>query len=90
MMTLFIYCDLPYEHSTRTDVRYKVDMNREQHIEFLNIVIKSKSKILISGYDCELYDVLVENSFKKIKFEVKTVSGDSTPRTKIETLWKNY
>jgi DNA adenine methylase len=86
----FLYCDPPYEHSTRTDVRYKVDMNREQHIDFLNTVMKVKSKILISGYDCELYNILVDNGFTKIDFNVNTVSGDSTPRVKIETLWKNY
>jgi DNA adenine methylase len=87
---VFLYCDPPYEQSTRTSTRYNVDMDREGHLEFLDAVINSKSKILISGYDCELYDTLVENGFEKIQFEVKTISGNFTPKTKIETLWKNY
>lgn len=85
-----IYCDPPYEQSTRTSARYKVDMDREKHIEFLDVVKKSKSKIIISGYDCELYNTLIENGFEKIHFEVKTISGNFTPKTKIETLWRNY
>jgi DNA adenine methylase len=85
-----IYCDPPYEQSTRTDARYKVDMDREGHVSFLNSVIESKSKILISGYDCELYDRLTENGFTKIKFEVKTMDGNFNKKTKTETLWRNY
>lgn len=87
---VFIYCDPPYEQSTRTGARYKVDMDRKGHELFLDSVIKSKSKILISGYDCELYDVLTENGFKKIQFEVKTIDGNFNKKTKVETLWKNY
>jgi DNA adenine methylase len=87
---VFIYADPPYEHSTRTTVRYKVDMNRDEHINFLETVIKIKSKILISGYDCQLYNILVDNGFNKIDFEVNTVRGDSSPKLKIETIWKNY
>lgn len=85
-----IYCDPPYEQSTRTDARYKVDMGRNEHVSFLQSVVKNKSKILISGYDCELYNVLTDNGFTKIKFEVKTMDGNFNKKTKVETLWKNY
>jgi DNA adenine methylase len=87
---VFHYCDPPYEQSTRTSTRYKVDMDREGHIDFLNAVIESKSKILISGYDCELYDKLSENGFKKVSFEVKTIDGNFKPKTKKEFLFYNY
>jgi len=85
-----IYCDPPYEHSTRTSARYSVDMDREGHLVFLDAVVESKSKILISGYDCEPYNMLTENGFEKIQFEVKTITGNFEKKTKIETLWKNY
>lgn len=85
-----LYCDPPYEQSTRTGARYKVDMDRESHLDFLDAVINSKSKILISGYECELYEKLTENGFEKINFEVKTIDSKFKPKTKIETLWKNY
>jgi DNA adenine methylase len=87
---VFIYNDVPYEQSTRGTTRYKVDMDRDGHIRFLNAVIESKSKILISGYDCELYDILSENGFKKVSFEVKTIDGNFKPKTKTEYLYYNY
>jgi len=85
-----LYLDPPYEQSTRSSARYKVDMDRNGHIEFLNTVIESKSKIIISGYDCELYNKLTDNGFIKLNFEVKTIDGNFNKKTKIETLWKNY
>jgi DNA adenine methylase len=87
---VFMYCDPPYEQSTRTSTRYKVDMDREGHIDFLDAVMESEAKILISGYHCDLYDILLENGFKKVNFEVKTISGNFKPKTKIETLYYNY
>jgi DNA adenine methylase len=85
-----LYLDPPYEQSTRTGARYAVDMDREGHLDFLDAVINSRSKILISGYDCELYGTLIENGFTKINFEVKTIDGNFNPKVKTETLWKNY
>lgn len=87
---VLIYCDPPYEQSTRTGARYKVDMNRDSHIDFIKAVTESKSKIIISGYDCELYDTLTDNGFKKIKFDVNTTGSDYKPKIKTETLWINY
>jgi len=87
---VLIYNDVPYEQSTRTHTRYEIDMDRDGHIRFLNTVIKSKAKIIISGYDCELYNILGENGFKKVSFEVKTISGNFTPKTKTEYLYYNY
>lgn len=87
---VFMYCDPPYEQSTRTSTRYKVDMDRSEHLDFLDAVMVSDAKILISGYDCELYDVLGENGFKKASFEVKTITGNFKPKTKTEYLFYNY
>ena len=85
-----IYCDPPYEQSTRTSARYDVDMNNNEHIKFLDAVKNSKSKIIISGYDCELYDTLTNSNWEKIQFEVKTISGNFKSKIKTETLWRNY
>ncbi len=85
---ILIYCDPPYEQSTRTSARYDIDMNRNEHINFLEAIRENKSKIIISGYDCELYDTL--SDWEKIQFEVKTISGNFKSKTKVETLWKNY
>lgn len=87
---VLFYLDPPYEQSTRTTARYAIDMNQQQHQALLNVLYNSKAKILLSGYDCKLYDSLLSNGFNKRQFEVNTVSGTGKPKTKTETLWKNY
>lgn len=87
---VFLYLDPPYEQSTRTSARYNVDMDREGHLKLIDTCIKSRAKILISGYDHEIYDKLLVNGFKKIHFNVNTTSGTHKPKSKTETLWLNY
>jgi len=86
---VFIYADPPYEQSTRTSARYDTDMNKEQHIEFIDACLLSKAKILISGYNCELYDKL-NCKFKRVDFKVNTIDGNRNPKIKTESLWMNY
>lgn len=87
----FIYADPPYHQSTRTETRYNVDMNDDEQEIFIDECINAKCKILISGYDCEVYKRLEENGFHKIKFVVHTMSGDhKTKKDKVECLWLNY
>lgn len=87
---ILIYCDPPYEQSTRTSARYIVDMNRDSHINFIDAVLNSNAKILISGYKCDLYNKLEENGFTRIDFDVKTISGNFKAKTKTESLYLNY
>lgn len=87
---VFMYCDPPYVLSTRTSARYVVDMTDEQQNSFIETCLRSKAKLLISGYDNELYNQLTDNGFTKLQFEVNTISGNRKPKTKVETLWKNY
>ena len=89
---VFMYCDPPYHQSTRTSVRYDVDMDDKKQIEFLETCLKSEAKLLISGYDCDIYEEYLVNKggFKKIQFDVNTMTGAYKKKTKTETLWKNY
>ena len=88
---VLFYHDPPYHHSTRTSARYKVDMGNEKQKEFIEIILSCKNaKHIISGYNCEEYSVLENNGFKRIDFEVRTVDGNKSPKTKIESLWLNY
>ena len=86
----FLYCDPPYVWSTRGETRYNVDQDDEFHGKFIDKCIASKAKILISGYDNELYTRLEDNGFTKVLFDVNTVSGTGKKKTKVEALWKNY
>ena len=88
---VFMYLDPPYVLSTRSSAeRYVVDMTDEQQEKFIEECINSKAKLLISGYDNDLYNRLTDNGFKKINFEVNTITGTRVPKTKTETLWLNY
>lgn len=88
---VFMYVDPPYVLSTRSSAeRYAVDMTDEQQERLVDICIRSKAKLLISGYDCELYDKLVDNGFTKVSFTVNTIDGARNPKTKVESLWLNY
>lgn len=87
---VFIYADPPYLWDTRGSARYSCDMDNDTHEDFIKACIGSNAKILISGYDNEMYERLVENGFEKIHFEVKTIDAKRSPKTKVETLWKNY
>lgn len=86
----FMYCDPPYHHSTRTSVRYKVDMSDESQERFIDACIAAKCRILISGYACEPYERLERNGFKRVDFVVHTISGDMQKKDKVESLWMNY
>lgn len=89
---VFLYCDPPYHQSTRTSTRYSVDMDNGKQIEFLGACLRSNAKLLISGYDCEIYEeyLVQRGGFKKIQFEVNTMTGSYEKKIKTETLWKNY
>ena len=85
----FMYCDPPYAWDTRGETRYSVDMDNEMQQKFIDECINSKAKLLISGYDCDMYDQLTAAGFTKINFDINTVTG-TRKKTKVETLWKNY
>jgi len=87
---VFFYCDPPYDWSTRTSTRYAVDMDGDKQDEFLDAVINSKAKILISGYDCDRYKILTDNGFEKYQFTSHVYDTKNNSTEKIETLWRNY
>jgi DNA adenine methylase len=86
-----MYLDPPYHHSTRTDARYVVDMNDDQQKELIDTLLNLKdAKIILSGYDCEEYQRLVDGGWKKIDRTINTVSGTLKAKTKTEVLWMNF
>jgi len=52
----FIYLDPPYLLDTRAGKQYKYEMSEEEHIDLLECIIDMKAKIMISGYDNDLYN----------------------------------
>ena len=87
--TLF-YCDPPYLHATRGDVKsYGFEMDEEQHREFAEVVNGCSGMVAVSGYDHPLMDKLFEPGkwFKTLGAR-KTIH--STKGTRQEVLWTNY
>ncbi len=55
-----IYCDPPYLQSLRKRNIYKCEMTEQEHVKLLEVLITSKSKIVISCYSSELYDSMLK------------------------------
>lgn len=80
-----IYIDPPYLLETRSNKYYSSEMTDLDHIELLETIRGSKSKIILSGYDSELYRQYLIN-WSKYEIESRTESKNK----KIECLWINY
>lgn len=82
--TLF-YIDPPYLHSTRqSSKRYSIEMTDEEHEELSKILHKVKGKVVLSGYDSELYRRLYPDWACTKK---KVLADGAKPRE--ECLWIN-
>lgn len=82
---VFIYADPPYLHGTRKGYLYKHEMTDEQHIELLETLLEHPGNVLLSGYDNELYNKMLQG-WNKVHKDTTAEAG--IKRT--ETLWFNY
>jgi DNA adenine methylase len=63
--TLF-YLDPPYVKETRKQKNsYKHEMTEEDHRKLVNILLKVKGKVILSGYDNEIYKDLEDKGWTK-------------------------
>lgn len=78
-----IYCDPPYVHSTRTGGGYDYEMTDEQHKELATLLNSVEAMVVVSGYDCELYQELYRG-WEKLQWRslINGAKGSAT-----ETLW---
>jgi len=87
----FMYCDSPYANEVRSSGRYKYDFTDKLQDEYLNLLINIKNaNILISGYNCERYNILEKNGYKRIDMIIKTQNNNQEGKSKTESLWFNY
>lgn len=82
---VFMYLDPPYLLSTRTGKQYKHEMSDSDHEELLKAIVSSKAKIMISGYESDLYNEYL-SEWKKEHFQSCAEMG----KARIETVWMNY
>lgn len=82
---VLIYADPPYVLSTRTRKQYRYEMTDQDHAELLETLCRSKAKVMLSGYECELYEDYL-SGWHKVQAPAR--AQNSLPRT--ETLWINF
>lgn len=83
---VLFYIDPPYVHSTReSKKRYTIEMSDHDHAELAKVLNQCQGKVIVSGYDCKLYNNLYKNWTKLTK---KALADGARPRT--EVLWKNF
>lgn len=100
----FFYCDPPYVHSIRDKIsRYKHEMTDEQHELLIDMLLKVKGWVLVSGYNNPLYERLEHNGWIRKDFKTVCYATARTRGTGIlgegsalkeqartESVWMNY
>lgn len=85
-----IYLDPPY--FIRRDHKYSIDANNaEFHSNLLDLCQKSRSMILISGYETDLYNKRLTRKNGWTRHRIETHTRDTTGRdfARTEVLWMN-
>lgn len=82
---VFMYIDPPYMLHTRTGKQYNYEMTDSDHEELLKMLLQSKAKIMLSGYESDMYNDYLAGWGEK---QFSSYAEHGKPRT--ETVWINY
>lgn len=82
---VFMYLDPPYLLETRTGKQYRHEMTDADHEEMLKVVLQVKAKVMISGYESEMYNDYLCGWHKKY---FRSCAEQGRPRR--EVVWMNY
>lgn len=83
---VLMYLDPPYVRSTRKSGKlYRYEMDDDGQAELLELIKASRAKIIISGYDCDLYNTALAG-WEKDSTMTHTTSAEMAQ----ETIWMNY
>ena len=82
---VFMYLDRPYLLGTRNRKQYRHEMDDSDHEELLEAVGQSHAKIMISGYESDMYNRYLPG-WRKAYFKSCADGG----RARQEVVWMNY
>jgi DNA adenine methylase len=83
---VLIYADPPYLLNTRTAKQYKHEMTEQDHVELLETLLQHKGKIILSGYQSNLYDEILKGWCKEsIEGRAEYYGEDRK-----EVIWMNF
>jgi len=101
----FYYLDPPYVSETRRGGGYRHELSTEEHQKLIDwLLSECKVKVMLSGYDNEIYQQLERNGWRKICWNVACYAVAKTRQTGIlgdgathrknqrrqECIWINY
>lgn len=87
----FFYLDPPYLGATKNDSTvYDEELTEEQHELLVDCLVNLKGKGLLSCYDHEIYDRLLDNGWKKSSYHKMTTMDRNDIRDREETIYFNY
>lgn len=82
---VLIYLDPPYLLETRHEKQYRCEMDRKDHIALLATAKAHKGPVLISGYESDLYNDMLQGWYRE-----ETTCYSRAHRKKKEILWMNF
>lgn len=82
---VLIYLDPPYLLETRHGKQYRCEMNRKDHIALLETAKAHKGPVLISGYESDLYNDILQGWHRE-----ETTCYSQIGSKKREILWMNF
>jgi DNA adenine methylase len=90
-----VFMDPPYVLDTRSNSKgiYAYEMSNEEHEELVDICLKLKGKVILSGYQNPIYRRLEGNGWVKLDKEVQlatAVATDEKRERRVESVWLNY
>lgn len=80
-----IYCDPPYMQGLRKKNMYRCEVSNDYHVKLLEMLKRSKSKVVLSGYDSPVYNTVLKGWYTDTK---ETTAQMGLHRT--EKLWLNF
>lgn len=83
---VLIYLDPTYLLNTRTAKQYKHEMTEHDHVELLEVLLQHKGKVILSGYQSELYDKTLKGWSKICTKGYAEYYGADRK----EIIWMNY
>ena len=82
---VLIYCDPPYVLKTRHGKQYRHEMDDKGQQDLLDALLAHKGKVLLSGYDNDLYNGRLRGWYRE-----ETVCYSQVCSKKREVLWMNF
>lgn len=83
--SVLAYVDPPYLMSTRKGRYYQTELEDERQPELLEILKNFEGKVMLSGYENDLYNHQLSD-WHKLQFQSNAEAGER----RLETIWCNY